>query len=79
LLSQYTPVESTEIVWKRWVDNPVLFYPSLVVSSALVAMIALWLFSKLDRPIEYLVAGTFATVLILAGLWLTLVKRRLIR
>ena len=61
---------------KRPIESPVLFYICLAFISAGIGAMVLWILSRLERPIEYLVAGTFATVLALIGVWVVLVKRR---
>ena len=55
-----------------------VFYGSLLLGSSTLAAVMLWVFSNLHRPLEYMVAGTFATSLGLVGTFVVAVKRRLI-
>jgi len=55
-----------------------VFYGSLLLGSSLLAALLLWVFSSMHRPLEYMVAGTFATSLGLLGTFVVAIKRRLI-
>lgn len=55
-----------------------VFYGSLLLGSSMLAALLLWIFSSMHRPLEYMVAGTFATSVGLLGTFLVAVKRRLI-
>jgi hypothetical protein len=62
----------------RVARNPALRYAALVVLFAILAVLLLWAFSGAHDALEYMVAGTLATTLAIAAVFLALVKRRLL-
>jgi hypothetical protein len=60
------------------VRRRILLYGGIVVCSAATVALIAWAFSRPHRPLEYMVAGTFSTALVLLGTFFVIVKRRLI-
>jgi hypothetical protein len=57
---------------------PVLAFAIVVALSAVLAAVSLWVFSKAQRPFDYMVAGTMFTSLSLVGVFVVLMKRRML-
>jgi hypothetical protein len=55
-----------------------LFFGGLFLCSVALALIFTWAFSRPHRPLEYMIAGTLLTSLVLLGVFLAIVKRRMI-
>ena len=56
--------------------RPALFFAKVTVSSALLAFLLFWGFSKPHRPIEYMVAGSLITTIGLIAAFVYLALRQ---
>jgi quinol-cytochrome oxidoreductase complex cytochrome b subunit len=55
-----------------------IFFSGLLLCMVALTLMLVWAFSRPHRPLEYMVAGTLSTALVLLGVFLVIVKRRMI-
>jgi hypothetical protein len=56
--------------------HPALFFIAILSASAVVAGLAVWTYSRARTPFDYMVVGTLAASVGLAGVFAALVKRK---
>ena len=55
---------------------PALFFTITLCLSAALSGLALWVYSRAEKPFDYMVVGTFGATALLAVVFIFLVKRK---
>ena len=57
---------------------PVLFFTATLFLSALLAALALWVYTNARTPFDYMVVGTLGTTVLISVVFVLLVKQKLL-
>ena len=57
---------------------PAFFFTATLCLSAILAALALWVYSRAETPFDYMVVGTFGATALLALVFVFLVKRKML-